>query len=193
MSEYQRGFKAKADRLAVKLRLAVGVGVEDRFEPAAFCVEYGILLQPLSGMREWADPDNVDYLLGPGGSAGFSAAVMPIGIRRLIIYNDAHSAVRQRSNICHELSHCFLGHPVTAPLTDDGERNYDSEIEREAAFMGGLLLVPNEAAHHIARSGMMERVAANHYGISLTMLTFRMRMSGAQKAAQRRAERALVE
>lgn len=192
MTSFRHGFKAEADRLAVKLRMAVGVGCGDRFDPAAFCREYDILLQPLSGMRGWAEPDDLKYLLGPTGSAGFSAAVMPIGLRRLIIYNDVHSTVRQRSNICHELSHCFLGHEVTSPLTSDGERNYDSAIEREAAFMGGLLLLPNEAAHHVARSGMAERAAASHYGVSLTMLTFRMRMSGAQKAAQRRAERSLA-
>ena len=39
---------------------------------------------------------------------------------------------------------------------------------------------------------MAERAAASHYGVSLAMLTFRMRMRSVQKAAQRRAERDMV-
>ena len=188
MPDFRRGFKAEADRLAVRLRAAVGIGCADRLEPADLCREFDILLQPLSGMREWNSADDVGYLLSTGLDR-FSAAVMPIGMRRIIIFNDRHAPVRQRSSICHELSHCFLGHDVVAPLTDDGERSYDSEAEREANFMAGLLLLPNESAHHVARSGMADNVAAAHFGVSPPMLAFRMRMSGAQKAAQRRAER----
>lgn len=188
MSDFRRGFKAEADRLAVRLRAAAGIRYTDRLEPADLCREYDILLQPLSGMRGWDNPDDVGYLLSAGLDR-FSAAVMPIGMRRIIIFNDLHAPVRQRSSICHELSHCFLGHDVAPPLTDNGERSYDSEVEREANFMAGLLLLPNESAHHIAKSGMAAHAATTHYGISQSMLAFRMRMSGAQKAAQRRAER----
>jgi Zn-dependent peptidase ImmA (M78 family) len=61
---------------------------------------------------------------------------------------------RQRSNIAHELAHCFLGHDCTAPLADDGERSRDSEVEEEAVWLAGVLLVPNEAAIHIVQNAL---------------------------------------
>ena len=84
-------------------------------------------------------------------SSAFSAVTVPCGCARAIVHNDSHHPYRQRSNICHELAHCFLGHECTPPLTEEGERARDGGIEAEANFLAGALLVPNEAAVHIVR------------------------------------------
>lgn len=97
----------------------------------------------------------------------------------MIVHNDNHHEHRQRSNICHELAHCFLGHKSTPPLNAAGERMHDGGIEAEANFLAGCLLLPNEAAVHVVMNGLKSR-ARSIYGISNAMLEYRLRVSGAQ-------------
>ncbi|NTA19301.1 ImmA/IrrE family metallo-endopeptidase [Agrobacterium tumefaciens] len=68
-------------------------------------------------------------------SAKFSAVTVPCGPHTAIVHNDSHHPHRQRSKICHELAHCFLGHECTPPLTPDGERARDGSVEAEANFL----------------------------------------------------------
>ncbi|MGI4800249.1 MAG: ImmA/IrrE family metallo-endopeptidase [Janthinobacterium lividum] len=157
-------------------------------------------------MDPWSVCDHFDVeviklseLLGEGGTRlgshfldvdtdVFSAVVIPRGMRTAIVHNDAHAPVRQRSNLFHELSHLFLGHPVKPLLSADGSRDRDGAVEEEAAFLGGCLAIPNEAACHIVDSGM-QSAAAKTYCVSSSMLTYRLRVSGAFQIAARRASK----
>lgn len=118
-------------------------------DPARVCDHFDIVLLKLSEL----DCD-VARFLGADRSA-FSAVTVPCGPRTAIVHNDSHHEHRQRSNICHELAHCFLGHRCTPPLTENGNRARDGGIEAEANFLAGSLLIPNEAAVHIVRSGLV--------------------------------------
>ena len=146
-------------------------------DPVAVCLHFEIDLLKLSEV----DPSSP--FLG-SESSRFSAVTVPCGIKRAIVHNDSHHENRRRSNISHELAHCFLGHECTPPLTDDGERSLDGEVEEEAHWLAGVLLVPNEAAIHIVKSGLSHR-ARFLYGVSPVMLTYRLRMSGANKILER--------
>lgn len=177
---FPRGFKARANRIAVDIRRRMGLQPIDPIDPAEICRAFDIDLMRLA---ELGDP--------PGSHCGidescFSAVTVPCGRRTAIVHNCSHHPWRQRSNICHELAHCFLGHACTPPLTADGERIHDNGIEAEANFLGGALLVRNEAAVHILLNGLMPR-AKNLYSVSRPMLDFRLRMSGAY-AIQRRLQ-----
>jgi Zn-dependent peptidase ImmA (M78 family) len=66
-------------------------------------------------------------------------------------------------------------------------RRADSLVEDEAAYLGGCILVPNEASYHIAFSGLDARTAADCYGVSEEMITYRLRISGALKRVRRSA------
>jgi Zn-dependent peptidase ImmA (M78 family) len=79
----------------------------------------------------------------------------------------------------HELAHGFLGHPPCETFDCDGERNYNGGIEAEASFLSGCLLITNEAAWHIIRNGLISQ-ARGMYGVSEAMLSYRLRVSGAQ-------------
>lgn len=147
-------------------------------DPVRICARFEIDLIALSAL----DCD-ASRFIGVDRSA-FSAVTVPCGIRRAIVHNDSHRAYRQRSNICHELAHCFLGHECTPPLTDEGERTRDGDIEAEANFLAGALLVPNEAAIHILRRGL-ESVASATYGVSEQMLDYRLSVSGARTIQSR--------
>ena len=68
-----------------------------------------------------------------------------------------------------------MGEPgASLPLLANGDHDRHSGIEEEAAFLGGALLIPNEAAVHIISIGMSASVATARHGVSLSMLTYRL-------------------
>jgi len=171
-----RGFKARANRIAVEIRETLGLSASDPLNPLAVCDYFEIEVVPLSRFG-----DEVSHFTRAERNA-FSAVTVPCGLKRAIVHNDSHHPDRQRSNLMHELAHAFLGHAPCAAFDCDGERNYNGGIEAEAAFLSGSLLISNEAAWHIVRSDLIG-VARRMYGVSKTMLDYRLRVSGALKRA----------
>jgi len=149
-------------------------------DPAAVCMHFDIALIALSEI----DPQ-CPFLTGDNSC--FSAVTVPRGPEIAIVHNDSHHPYRRRSNICHELAHCFLGHKCSPPLVESGDRSRDSGIEAEAAFLAGALLMPNEAAHYVVRQGLVAQ-AQHMFGISDAMLTYRLRISGAYTIHKRRTD-----
>lgn len=169
---FRRGFKAEANRIALRVREQMGLSARSPIDPAKVCKHFEVRLIRLSELDLDCSP-----FLGTDKSS-FSAVTVPRGLHTAIVHNDAHHPYRQRSNICHELAHCFLGHQCTPPLTPSGERARDGGIEAEANFLAGTLLVTNEAAIYIVRRGLVHR-AQQLYGVSQPMLDYRLRVSGA--------------
>lgn len=174
---FRRGFKTEANRIAVRIRERMGLAPIAPIDPLAVCEWFDIRIIRLSEL------DKNHPFLRRARSA-FSAVTVPCGPQAAIVHNDSHHPYRQRSNICHELAHCFLGHKSTPPLTESGERSRDGGIEAEANYLGGALLVTNEAALHILKQGLI-RQAQQLYGVSGAMLNYRLRVSGAQMIYQR--------
>lgn len=178
--EFRRGFKAEANRIALRVREQMGLSPVAPIDPAAVCDHFDIKLLRLG------DLDPLSPFLG-AKSSSFSAVIVPCGFHTAIVHNNSHHPHRQRSNICHELAHCFLGHKCAPPLMESGERAHDGGIEAEAHHLAGVLLVPNEAAVHIVREGLVTQ-AQGIYGVSSAMLTYRLRISGAHKIHERRLQ-----
>jgi hypothetical protein len=169
---FRRGFKAEANRISLRVREQMELGPLDPIDPAELCAHFDIVLLKLSEL----DCDSSSFF---GASrSSFSAVTVPCGCWTAIVHNDSHHAYRQRSNICHELAHCFLGHQCMPPLTETGEQARDGGIEAEANFLAGALLIPNEAAIHVVRQGLVS-VGQGIYGVSQPMLNYRLRVSGA--------------
>ena len=184
----RRGFKAEANRIALTVRSRLRLEPASPLDPWAVCEHFEIEVIRLSELTDPAGRQAGHHFLHAEPEA-FSAVTLEGACRRVIVHNDAHRPVRQRSNLAHELAHCFLGHPLAPVLRGDGGRNRGAEIEEEAAFLGGSLLITNEAAHHIVASGLGVSAAAV-YGVSRDMLAYRLRVSGATIVAGRRAMRA---
>jgi len=180
---FRYGFKANANRIALKVRERMGLAPEAPIDPLEICALFEIEVIGLSSLS-----CDASVFLGAESSA-FSAMTVPCGLHTAIVHNDSHRPNRQRSNICHELGHCLLGHQCTPPLTPSGDRARDGGIEAEANFVGGTLLISNEAAHHILREGMSPGEAQREYGVSAEMLTYRLRVSGAYIVASRARRR----
>jgi Zn-dependent peptidase ImmA (M78 family) len=186
---FPRGFKAKANRISLQVRTQLQLAAIDPLDPWAVCRHFDIEVLKLSEIRSEDGSQPGLHFLGIEKSA-FSAMTLPVGSRRAIVHNDSHGPARQRSNLTHELAHCFLGHPLSPPLLENGERDRHSGLEEEAAFLGGSLLISNEAAIHIVLNQIPPAEATTHYGVSVRMLSYRLRVSGAHLVAQRRAAKA---
>lgn len=169
-----RGFKAKANRMAIDVRADLGFSACDPLDPLAVCNHFEIEIVPLTSLG----PKIAHFTDVERGA--FSAVTVPCGMRRAIVHNDRHHPDRQRSNIMHELAHAFLGHKPCSAFNCDGERQYDGGVEAEASFLAGTLLITNEAAWHIVRTGL-QNAARRIYGVSQQMLNYRLRVSGAIK------------
>jgi len=168
---WRRGFKAEANRIAIRVRQKMGLTPICPIDPVLVCERFDIRLLKLSEI----DP-TTPFLRSE--STKFSAVTVPCGPYTAIVHNDSHHPHRQRSNICHELAHCFLGHECTPPLTPDGERARDGSVEAEANFLGGALLLTEEGALHILYRQLVAE-AQHIYGISEAMLNYRLKISGA--------------
>lgn len=175
---FRRGFKAEANRIAVRVRQKMGLAPHEPLDPAALCTLLDIELIRMTELS-----CDCSAFKGRGQSV-FSAVTVPRGHRTAIVHNDTHHPYRQRSNICHELAHCLLGHPCGPPLNAKRERIRDSSVEAEANFLSGALLLTNEGAIHVLMHGLLP-VAKERYGISAGMLEYRLRMSGARRIAER--------
>lgn len=171
-----RGFKARANRIAVEMRSDLNLAPHAPLNPFTLCDHFEIEAIPLTKFGR-----SVDHFLEVDRSA-FSAVTVQCGLRRAIVHNDKHYPDRQRSNVMHELAHAFLGHPLRSAFNCDGERHYDGGIEEEAAFLAGALLITNEAAWHIISTGIVN-IGRREYGVSQQMLDYRLRVSGALKRA----------
>jgi hypothetical protein len=180
----RHGFKASANRMALRLRGSFGLRPHDPIDLRAIANRLKIPVIELSSFRE-AHVGAVDQLFVVD-QAAFSAATVPLPTgRRVIVYNDSHDRGRQNNSIAHEISHILLGHPPALPIDPSGKRLIDREIEEEANWLGPTILISNEAALHIVRVRMGTEVACDLYGVSPQLLQMRRNASGAVIRAQR--------
>ena len=82
----------------------------------------------------------------------------------------------------HELAHIILGHELASGmLTEAGHfvpSTYNQDQEDEAAWFGGTLLLPRPALLWMRSRRLTDDEAATHFGVSLDLLRWRVRMTG---------------
>jgi len=183
---YRRGFKSAAAELAAETRAEMHLGLFDRLDIRALAEWLEVPIIDLSGFQTVAPA--VLHLLAVEIDV-FSAVTVFCGPRRTIVHNDGHALVRQNSNICHELSHALLHHPPTPAMDDRGCRIWDQDIEDEASWLAGCLLVPERAVLEVARGRWTIPQAALRFDVSEKMIQYRVNVTGAA-ARVTRAERA---
>ena len=182
-----RGFKAKANRIAVGLRRQMGLPASAPVEIRSLAAKTGIFVLSLTVFEEWC-PKQVAHLV-ERDAEGFSALLISLGDgTRMVIVNDVHSEGRQNASVAHEVGHALLAHPLEVFSGKVDCRNYDSDFENSANFLAGCILIPNEAARKIVWSKTDWISAQQTYGVSRQMLEYRLNVSGAliQYRRQRR-------
>ncbi len=178
----RRGFMAEAAALACEVRAEMEIGKFARLDPRVLAGSLGIPIWALSAMLNQC-PD-VGHLLTAEPDV-FSAVTVFAGPRRTIVHNDGHLPARQSSNLAHELSHALLHHPPTPALDDIGNRVWNQDIEDEAAYLAGCLLMTPEAALATARGRWTMPEAAARFGISERMVSYRINKTGARVRVRR--------
>jgi Zn-dependent peptidase ImmA (M78 family) len=182
----RRGFKEEAKRLALEIRQELGLDPFARLDPHLLAELYGIPIYPLTEMDRWGCSAETLAHYADDETGSFSAALIPCGTGRMIIDNDCHASTRRRASVAHEMAHILLEHPFGAAiLTPAGCRAVAPEIEAEATWLGGELLIPFRATLMWARRGASDNEVAQHHGVSLRYAGMRMNASGARKIASR--------
>ena len=177
---FRRGFKSQCERRSVEFRKQLEL-------VQAAPLSYQFLADYL-GVTVWSVVDvaglsgNDRATLIDNGDDSWSALTMRLGTRDLVIYKPVSSPGRQNNVIMHELAHIILGHDLAdAYLMEEGylvPGNFNQEQEDEADWLAGTLLLPRPALMYIRTKGMDDRVACEHYQVSMDMLRWRYRMTG---------------
>ena len=171
------GFKTEANHIAREVRAELGLRFIDPLDAWALARHLEIPVVPLSSYAGLA-ADAVHHFHRVDRGA-FSALTVFDGPRRLIVYNDSHSLGRRASDLAHELAHALLLHRPGPALDHRGCRRWDRVQEEEANWPAGALLISEEAALQIARSGEPLDEAAKRYRVSHAMVKFRLNVTAA--------------
>ena len=179
----RRGFKTEANAIAREVRAELSLSSTAPLDVWRLAEHLDIPVIPLSGFHE-AAPHAARLFLN-GGEGMFSGVTVFRGSNRTIVFNDAHVVGRQASDIGHELSHGLLLHTPVAAVDGRGCRVWDRDVEAEANWLSGALLVPEEAALQIVRRDLSIPQAAAKYGVTPKMLQYRISVTGALTRVQR--------
>jgi hypothetical protein len=178
-SPLRRGFKAAAERISLELRAELGLGPADRLDPRDLARHLAIPVVPLRELRGEVDDARLELLLA--GGSPLSALTVCAGARRLIVYNQRHTPGRRASSLAHELAHVILEHPAGPVLDPTGHRRWDPELEAEADWQAGALLVPREGALAWLRREKSPDGGEAHFGVSRALFRWRLHQSGAAR------------
>jgi Zn-dependent peptidase ImmA (M78 family) len=181
--KYRRGFKTEANEYAREFREELNFKPHEPLCPWKLAKYLEIPVQSLSTYKSKI-PEAVSHYTGKD-SDGFSAVTICDRYRRQIIHNDSHHFYRQAANISHELSHGILGHMPMPVLDEYGCRYFNEEQEDEANWLGPALLISQEAAIYIVKTGMELDEASKIYGASKKVITMRINVTGARKIVSR--------
>lgn len=188
----KRGFKAHAERIALKARSDMGLQPHHGLHAKEYAAFLGIKFMPVPHAVK--DKDHLAVLNRLDGWSAFSIMVGPA---RYIVNNETHSDGRQETDIMHEISHHLCGHQPShaVPLREGASgqcRSYFKEIEGEADWMAGCLKVPKAGLVWAIQNGMTNDEMVLHFRSNLKMVTFRRSMTGVDKmfSASRSSSRA---
>ena len=180
---YERGFKSRAERIAIRLRKSLGTTAVDPVDMMAVAEKYDIPVwypEDIAGL-----PVDAKEILLENDSSSWSAITIDFNGKMAIILNSAHSKARQASNLAHEVSHIIIGHKGAQHFVDPNAglllSSYDKKEEDEANWLSGCLLLPREACIHIKKKKLSDAQATKKYGISKEMLNYRMNVTGVAK------------
>jgi len=175
---FERGFKAWCEHLSVRKRAELGITPSDPLDARALANNLDIKVWSIEDVVGLSSESKT--ILAREG--GWSAATICLGEKRLIILNSSHSIGRQASDLTHELSHLLLKHkPTKLDISEAGimmMESYGQQQEEEADWLSGCLLLPRATLVHIRKRRLDESIAAKQYGVSLSMLKYRMGVTG---------------
>ena len=188
---FARGFKSWCENVAIQQRRELKLKPSDPLDPKTLAEHLGI--------NVWSAEDvpglEKEYLkvLLEDDPDSWSAVTLCVGTENLIILNSSHRGGRPASDLMHEISHIILDHKANrAFITGDGLlmlSTFDKKQEEEAGWLTGCLLLPREALMQIALQKTDLRSAAEEFSVSVSMLQYRMNVTGVKNQINRRKKK----
>jgi Zn-dependent peptidase ImmA (M78 family) len=183
---FARGFKSWCETVAVQRRRLLGLEAWAPLAPAALANSLAIEVRAVDEVPG-LDSKYRQALSADAGS--WSAVTITSGSKSVVILNSDHSQSRSASDLMHELAHLIIGHsPGRIDITEDGAlvlNTYERLQEDEANWLAGCLLLPRAALLWIVRQRQDLGAAAGHYGVSSSMLQFRLNVTGVRQQDRR--------
>lgn len=181
----RRGFKAEAEREAVRARKALGLAPHDPLDPADLARNLGIAVVDAATLVDLAELEELERLQ----AFAFSAATFEIEGRKIIVFSPLRSVGRRNSDIAHELAHVMLKHDLAEIRELNGMpfRTCRPEEEEEATAFGGTLLLPRPLLLSAARRRASVEQMATDFVVTPEMARFRFNSTGVAKQLGRRA------
>ena len=172
----RRGFKAEAEREAVRVRKELGLASNDALDPRALAKHMNIVVVDASDLVSMDDLEELERLQ----AFAFSAATFEFDDRKVIVVNPIRNTGRQNSDIAHELAHVILNHDLSEVREIDGMpfRTCQPNEEEEATAFGGTLLLPRPLLESAARRKASVDQIASQYEVTTEMARFRYNTSG---------------
>jgi Zn-dependent peptidase ImmA (M78 family) len=184
----RRGFKTWCENAARGYRRELRLEPIEPLDPRLLARHLGITVWTPVDISEFSSRDI--YHLTVTARESWSAATIRDRDASLIIINNGHALTRQNNSIAHEIGHVVLRHePAKMYVTDDGlmmMSEYNSVNEEEATWFAGAILLPRDALLDVARRGLTDRAAAEHYGVSTAVLQMRRNRTGVDVQLSRR-------
>jgi Zn-dependent peptidase ImmA (M78 family) len=181
----RRGFKAHAEREALRIRAELGLAQNDRLDPRELASHLKVPIVDAADLVGLEPLEELERLQ----AYAFSAATFKIDDRAIIVVSPLRSEGRQNSDIAHEISHIMLNHQLSEIRQLDGLafRTCRPDEEEEATSFGATLLLPRPLLLSAARRRASIEDIADQYAVTTDMARFRFNTSGVAKQAARGA------
>lgn len=183
-----RGFKAWAERTATSIRTDLGLSRTAPLDPSRLAEHLDVVLWTCADVPG-ITPDILQQL-AVKDPWGWSAVTVAVKGRIIVVYNDRKSGGRRASDITHELAHVILSHePATVILSESVDlsmRTFDQKQEDEANCLAWALLLPRDALFYVRKSRLSVDSIATTFGVTETLVQYRLRMTGIDVQLQRR-------
>lgn len=168
-------FKVKAEQVASDMRSAIGLSRHAPLCAFKLAEHLGI---PVRSIHECGFPDDGERYDDWSAALIYNKAGKPV-----ILHNKTHSLPRQQSDLMHEISHHYCGHPfIEHPLgclVPASMLTVSPQHEEEAEWLGATLQLPRVAlSWAIQKQRMTIAEIAEMYVASQQMVRYRINMTG---------------
>ena len=177
---FRRGFKTWCETVATEKRRTLKVSSTAPLNPRLVAKDMRVAVRYIEQIPNLS-PGTLEQLTLKDSDA-WSAVTLCHNSRYLVVLNSAHPKTREANTLMHELAHLIIGHkPARLDITQDGLMilsSYDKQHEEEATWLAAALLLPRDVLLHIRRRRLSQQEAANLYGCSIQLVTYRMQTTG---------------
>lgn len=183
---FERGYKTWCERYATEKRTSLGLSPSDPLDPRVLAKHLRVGVWTPADVSSLSAESLVVLLRNDGRTPScWSAVTIVLGNKAAVVLNSSHSIARQASDLMHELAHRIRGHEAEEVEVSEDDimilKSYDKDLEEEADWLAGCLLLPRDALVRIKQERLKDDEAAVRYGVSVRMLSYRNSMTGVKR------------